>query len=355
MRPAHSILVACCCLGTALSPALAQQQEFELGDDDRWVETTNLDPESPEGRLAIVRRSLATESWVRAEFLATQWIDRHPVHPLLPDAYVLRGDALVGQEEYYKALFDFELVARKYIGSEAFLIALERELDIATRFITGTRRRFLGMRWVSAVEESEELLIRIQERLPGSRLAEESALVLANHYFTSRDMPLAAEMYGIFIENFPRSEHLAIARKRLVYAHLADFKGPEHDASGLEEARAHLLRIQAVSPATAMKMGAGALLSRIDDSMATKRLTTARWYVRTGDYIAAEFTIRRLIEQHPRSIAAMGAIREAAAFQDQLPPTILAETHDYRDLVRLLDAAPADQTAAPAPTEDATP
>jgi outer membrane protein assembly factor BamD (BamD/ComL family) len=82
------------------------------------------------------------------------------------------------------------------------------------------------MRLLDAGDVAEELLIRIQERLPGSRLAELAGIELADYYFARRKMDLAAEMYSIFLQNNPRSEFVSKARRRLIYAHLASFKGP---------------------------------------------------------------------------------------------------------------------------------
>lgn len=321
----------------------AAAQEFMLTDEDEWLETRAIDPASPEGRLALARRALAAGDADRAEFLATQWIERFPDNPLLAEAYIVRGDALMAREDYYEALYDYELVARRYAGSSAFVRALQREFEIAKMFARGLKRKAFGIRWADASGEAEELLIRIQERLPGSRLAEAAALELGDFYFRERKMDLATEMYAIFIENFPRSEQVSLARRRLVYAHLASFKGPEFDGSGLQEALTRLQEIKALNPAEAQKMGADALVIGIDDSLAWKRLATAQWYQRSGDPIAAELTIRRMLEDHPRSQAAPDAVRLGVRLLPDLPPAIIAQAPDYTALLMLFDESGADE------------
>ena len=105
---------------------------------------------------------------------------------------VILGVGTGAYREEYEALYDYEVVARTYTGSEVFVAALERELDIARRYANGEKRRLWGMRIASAESEAEELLIRVQERLPGSSLAEEAALLLGDFYFSRRQMDLAA-------------------------------------------------------------------------------------------------------------------------------------------------------------------
>ena len=318
-------------LGVLASAAQGQEQ-YILTEQDTWQAEESVDPTGPEGRLAVARRALAAQDYVRAEHLAGAWIERHEHHPLLPDAYLIRADALNAQSSLYKALFDYEFIARAYPGSEVFVTALQREFQIAQRFGAGYKRKLWGMRIVDASDEAEELLIRIQERMPGSRLAEQAAIELADFYFRRRQMDLAVDMYSIFIENYRDSQWISKARRRLIYAHLATFKGPEFDIAGLREARSRLNELKAMEPSTAQQVGADGLLNRIDESDARKLLGIARWYKQTGDPIAAEMTVRRLVKQYPRSLAVNEALRMMGEILDKLPPSVLAEAPDYEAL-----------------------
>jgi outer membrane protein assembly factor BamD (BamD/ComL family) len=236
---------------------------------------------------------------------------------------------LLAEGDEYEALYDYEYVARTFPSSDVFVTALERELKIATRYAAGYNRKFLGMRILGAEDEAEELFIRVQERLPGSRLAEEAGMQLADFYFERRKMSLAAEAYALFIENYPRSERINKAKRRLIYANLASFKGPEFDAAGLYEARAHLQQMRRTQPVEAQRMGAEALLMRIDESDADKMLATARWYLRFNDPIAAELTIRRLVQKYPRSVATADAMRLVPEILPRLPKRVLDHAPDY--------------------------
>jgi outer membrane protein assembly factor BamD len=317
------IVVAAVVAGPVIA-ALGQQQ-FTLSEQDEWEATAEIDPTTPEGQLAQARRVLAEGGADRAERLATQWIERHKGHPLVPEAHLLRGDARKADGDLYRAAIEYEYVARAYPGSEAFATALRRELEIARRWAGGERRRLFGLPVGSTQEDAAELFIRIQERMPGSRVAEEAGIALADFYFARREMGLAVDAYGLFIENYPGSEYVTRARRRLVYAYLATFKGPEFDATGLYEAQAQLATLKAVEPTTAEKIGADAMLTRIRESDASKMLTTARWYVRTGDFIGGEYVIRRLLRRHPRSAAAVEGLALVERLAPRLPESVRIE------------------------------
>ncbi|MBX3374577.1 MAG: outer membrane protein assembly factor BamD [Phycisphaeraceae bacterium] len=334
------------------APAEAQQR-LRLGpDDDRW-EAAPRDTGDPSAtRLSMALEALARRQWERAEVLATDWIDRNPGHPLLAEAYLVRAEALFGRGEEYRSLYDYELICRRYPGAEAFVTACERQLEIAVAYLAGRKRRLLGLRILGAEEEGEELLIRVQERLPGSQIAERAALELADWYYRESKMGRAAEMYGIFLANFPRSASVELARRRLIYAHLAAYQGPEHDPSGLDEARTRLEDLDANNPAAARRLGSRALLIRIEESAADKLLTTARWYERSGDPISAERTLRRLVRAYPASVATRDAIPVLARLIARLPAQVMERVPEYRALGLV---GTAGRTPAPAVSGEGVP
>ncbi|MCZ6835169.1 MAG: outer membrane protein assembly factor BamD [Planctomycetota bacterium] len=317
--------------GTPTS-ALAQER-MTLSDSDDWVASGQIDPGTPEGQLAQIRKLLAEGDPKRAENFANVWLERHRGHPMEPEAYLLRGDSFRDRGDYYESLFDYEFIARSYPGSEVFVKALERELEVATLYAGGLKRKLWGMRIVNADDEAQELMIRVQERLPGSHLAEEAGIKLSDFYFSRKRMSLAVESYELFIENYPRSDHISKARRRLISAHLASFKGPEFDASGLYEARALLHQYQVLEPSAAQRAGADAWLVRIDESDAKKMLTTAQWYLRRRNPVSAEITIRKLILTYPNSVATAEALRLMPNILPRLSPYQLDDAPDYEGLL----------------------
>jgi outer membrane protein assembly factor BamD (BamD/ComL family) len=312
-------MLAAVCAAMFATTGVAQER-FILDDADRWATQDDVDPASPAGQLAQAWKALADGRADRAADLATIWLDRHERDPLTPEAYLLRGDALVAQDELYKALFDYETIARVYPGSEVFVTALRRELDIAERFARGEKRKLWGMRIADASDEAQELMIRVQERLPDSQLGEEAHLELANFYFRTRQMSLAVDAYDLFLANYPASAHATRARRRLVYAYLASFKGPEFDPAGLIEARTRLEELKRIEPSADAE--ADALIVRIDESTAQKLLETALWNERIGDRIATEYIFRRLVRTYPRSIAAGEALRRMPNILAALPASV---------------------------------
>lgn len=319
-------------------PCLGQAQV--LDDNDQWVAPAGVAPGSPEGRLQIVRETLARGEYARAQKLADAWLESFPANGLRARCLLARGDALWKGGNEYDALFDYEEVARRYPSSDVFVLALQREYTIACAYADGLKRRFFGtVRIVDATDEAVEMLIRIQERLPGSQLAEQAGMRLADHYFDTRQLDMAAEAYDLFVQNYPRSPQVDKARLRLIYSYCASFRGPEHSAKGLVEAQIRLRELQVRDPMLANRIGAEALLVRIDESEARKLLAEARWYIDQGDLVGAERFIRRLVTRFPRSVSTLDALDIAPELAEKLPEHAKAGAPDYAALRIAMRAA----------------
>jgi hypothetical protein len=283
---------------------------YRLDESGRWVAAPSADsaPLTPdEATIAHARFLLAGDQPVRARRLLDRWIsaNEHTDSPLLPQAFLLRGDAILASSDEYKALYDYETVIKDFPGSPEYARAVERELEIGIRYLGGLRRKFWGMRIAGATDIGEELLVRVQERLPGSPLAERAGIELADYYYRIRDLGAASEAYEVFIVNHPRSEHAPKARQRRIYANIARFKGPGYDASGITEAQVLIEEYAALDPLGAQRAGlTDALTARLEESAAAQQLQKAQWYLRRGDAVSARFMLRRLVETHPRTVSA---------------------------------------------------
>ncbi|MEM1330896.1 MAG: outer membrane protein assembly factor BamD [Planctomycetota bacterium] len=288
------------------SVASAQAVEYRLGDEG-WSVDREPEAGTDEAFIAEMRRLIAEDRPSKARRELDKWIEFNEFrqNPWMAEALLARGDAWVGKGNEYKALFDYERLIREYPESDAFAQAVEREVVIARAYLGGMRRKLGVFRIEDAETVGEELLVRAQERLPGSVLAEKAAIDLADHYYAERDMPAASEAYEIFLTNYPRSDRAKHALKRWIFSNIARFRGPKYNAEPLLEAEILLDRFVRLYPGDAERESLDpGLRSRLDESAAAQMLETARWYASTGDETSARFTIRRLVRNHPATVAA---------------------------------------------------
>lgn len=289
--------------------ATAQSSEFRPSDSGQWAPTRNLATEGDEDEqaLALAARAFADDDAAGARDILTEWLDSNErtKKKQVPAALLLRGDASLALDRETAALEDYEKLIKRFPQTEQYVAALERELEVGVAYVHGKKRKFLGIRFEDAGDLGVEILIRVQERLPSSALAERAAIEMADYYFREREMSLAADSYDLYVLNFPNGPNRLKALERRIYASIARFQGPEHDASGLLDAREQIRGFAAQYPDEARRQGLdSALVTRLDESAAAQRLNTAEWYMTTGDDAGCRLTLRRLLAKHPQTAAA---------------------------------------------------
>jgi len=302
-RGAAALAVMAGCWGAARG-----QSEFVLDEASRqWVQTAAPASEGEGAPIAEAQRLLAQDDAAGAQRILDPWIAAHEKSqsPYLARAYLLRGDARTARGNEYKALYDYEAVIKQFPESEEFLLAVERELEIGLRYLSGLRKKTWGLRIFRSDDVGVELLIRVQERTPGSALAERAAIELADYYYRMREIRLAGDAYDLYLQNFPNGPNAAKAAARRIYTDIARFKGPKYDATGLLDAKVRIREFAQRWPNEAVKTGINeALSARLDESGAAGMLEAARWYRGQGDWAAERLTLRRLVRMYPRTGAA---------------------------------------------------
>lgn len=343
-RSGVALVAALTFLLLSASPrAFAQTQVHRL-DEAGWQAQATGDVSPEAAALWQARTLIVAGEAEQAKDLTRDWLDEHPRHPLEPQARLILADALAAEKSYFKSLFEYEYLIRAFPATPEFFTALEREYEIARLFCNGVKRKFLGMRIIPAEGEGEELLIRIQERAPGSALAEKALLFLADHYYDNGEMDLAAETYDVFLLNYQESERREWAMLRLVRAYLATFKGPEFNSTGLLDAMQWLQRYEDEFPSAARRQGIEGLRTRIEESLASKALLVADWYRRRDKDVSAATLYDRVVRDYPTTSAAYRAVDRLKAMGRLAPRQRPAKPGNQPDVTD--DTAPASDGAA---------
>ena len=294
-----------------VEPGITRPQ-FKFSPTGELAPTAAPAPGTDEAVISDARRLIASGQPAQAKLMLDAWLRENDRSgkPTVPAALLARGDAISLDGDEFEALYDYEQVVRTFPGSGEYPLAVEREMEIGIKYIQGMERRgWFGLRWVDAEDVGQELLIRVQERLPGSRVAERAGIELADHYYRERDLALAATAYELFLANYPLSPYRLKAMQRRIYANIARYNGPRYDGSALTDARVLINRFQSLYPAQAQETGLdSALLTRIDETGALQMLEVASWYLARSDDAAARYTLKRLVRAHPLTAAAQRSL-----------------------------------------------
>lgn len=323
MRKAVHLSLTAVVLAVAVVPASGEPTTFEFTRDGQWSKVelpATTQQTGPVPALERVERLLQQRKNKDARRLAIEWVLANKNHPQRDRGLFLIARALYQYGNRIRAFYYLDQLMDEYPDSSLYHASLELQYTIADRYLDGYKRRFLGMPAFHAYDEAIEMLYRIQNRSPGSQLAERALLRTANFYYNNRDYDFAADTYAAYQRTYPRSPDSERVKLRQAYSLYAQFRGPRFDATPVIDAREQLRSLAAQSPQLAAEENIAALIDQLDRNLARKLYVTGDFYRRTRELEGAAYTFRYLAEAYPSTPEAAMARKDLAA----LPPQAVA-------------------------------
>lgn len=288
-------------------PVHREKMEFDPAVGE-WTEQRPPAPGTPEGDLRLARGDFAEGRFRDAGKRVKQWIKAYGEgDPLYPQVALLRAEIEISRKNYFKAheqLLDFKA---RYSGTAYAPRAVELQFVIAEVFLSGKRRKWLGLRLLKADDVAIEILDGIAMDNPETLVAEQAIKTKADYYFNKSEFLLAEMEYATLVKDHPRSRYVRYAMRRSADAALAGYGGIDFDDAPLVEAEERYRDYLAAYPGGAEQEGIGLVLDQIRAQRAAKELDIGRYYERTGHNGAAAFYYRSTIANWPDTIAATRA------------------------------------------------
>jgi outer membrane protein assembly factor BamD (BamD/ComL family) len=307
---ARSLLVAGLAVSLATLSLRLQEQKYRQRQvlnpkTNEWEEVEA--PEAALGdELAQARAYLAENKPNKARPLLQKWIKANPEDERTTEATFLLGDAYFAARDFWKAAEQYTVVAENSSG-ELFQLANERCVDIARAFLSGQKRIVWGFLRLPAYSEGIELLDRVWERMPGSRLGELALKLKADYYDSHGDLDLAQDEYANLAQQYPSGRYVQYAMLRAAECAEGAFPGIKFDDTPLLEADERYKQLQAAFPAYAEREQVPEHLEGLRQQRADKDFDIAGWYERTRHLSAAEFYYRQVLTDWPDTLAATRA------------------------------------------------
>ncbi len=267
-----------------------------------WVREEPPEPGTPDGDLSLIRAELARSEYKDAAKHLDDWVKKYgPDSPRLPEAEFLRGQAAFLNHRLMRAHQVYQDVLNNWPGSEWAEKSMRGELIIAEAFLSGKKRRVLGMPLVQAHDEGIEILDEIIINQPHHPLAEQAARVKADYYFRTGEFELAEDSYAQLARNYPGGPNAREAMLQSAYAALASFPGVQFDDAALIEAEERFLQFKRAFPLYAQDDEINQLLENIHAKRAEKEFQIGRYYERARKRGAAIFYYELIQSDYPQT------------------------------------------------------
>jgi outer membrane protein assembly factor BamD (BamD/ComL family) len=273
-----------------------------------WSETPPPPAGTSEGDLYVIRQLIKEKQNRQALGRIKNFIKKYGTgDSLYPDVLTAKAAALVGDREFYKAHEVLQEFLNQFTGMALTSEAIRLEFVVAEAFLSGEKRKWLGM----AILDGEELGIRILDQIsaefPDTEFAEYALKTKGDHLFRKGDHSLAELEYSRMARDYPRSRYQQFAVRRSADAALASFRGIEYDDAPLIEATDRFSDYRTRYPQFADREGVGLILDDIREKRGEKEFAIGEYYERTDHLGSAVFQYQLVLRLWPNTQAATKA------------------------------------------------
>ena len=180
--------------------ALAEPKTWEYAGGGQWPQVASAVTSSQptavsDPILDRVEEMIRAGQTRAAEKLAVPWLKSHKSDAQFDRGLRLMAQALYQYGDRIRAYYYLDELMDERPDSRFYGPALEMQYRIADGYLNGYKRRFLGLPAFHAYDEAIEMLYRVQQRSPGSQLAEKALLRTANYYYNDQQYDFAADTY----------------------------------------------------------------------------------------------------------------------------------------------------------------
>ncbi len=258
--------------------------------------------------LTRVQQLLDDHKPAKAVKLSTKWLKENTVSDYIELGLKLQADAFYDNKQFFKSYQSYEKVLNEYGATTYFKYAINREIDIAQRFLAGQKRNFWTIFWVTARLEALKILDDIDARWPGSPAAARAVMTRADYYYDKAKYFEAEQEYHRVVVSYARSSHYTRAMYQEAQSKFKQYAGIYYDSICLDEALVLYSQFKLRFPDEAARLDIDSIISYINEEKIKKEYEIADFYYRTGKTQQAVIYWNNVIEMAPQSDYAQRAL-----------------------------------------------
>lgn len=216
----------------------------------------------------------------------------------------------------YEAYKEYQRVVDKYPFSERIQEIVEREYRIAEAFMSGEKRKAMGVT-LPVENPAIEIFTKIVEnstygpKAPSAQYKLGLVLKSLSRYYE------AEEAFNKVISNYPDSEWAEAAKFQIATCRQAISQGPDYDQGATKEAKEKFEEFVKEHPDAVLSRDAEKNIELLKEKEAESSYNTARFYEKQKAYEAAKIYYNDIINNYTNSVWAAKALERLQMMERQ--------------------------------------
>lgn len=220
------------------------------------------------------------------------------------------------QDNFYEAYLAYQKVIDKYPFSERIQEVIKREYKIAEAFMSGKKRKALGI--VLPVDNPAiEIFSKIVENSTYGPLAPAAQYKLGLVLKGLMRYYEAEEAFNKVITSYPKSEWVTPAKFQLAACRAAVSRGPEYDQGAAQEAKEKFEEFLEQHPDAVLSRDAQANIAQLREKEAESSYDIARFYEKQSQSTAAKIYYSEIVNNYSDSAWAAKALERLRVLEKQ--------------------------------------
>ena len=223
------------------------------------------------------------------------------------EAQYYTGLSYENQSKYYIAFQNYQKIFENYPHSKRLDEVIERQFNIGNVYLTKINSKLLGSELMAPLDRAQEIFKNVVENAPYGPFADKAQFKLGEAYKKAGLFDEAVLAFKRLVDEYPSSPLIANAKYEIAScAYQASLK-PAYDVAPSEGAIAAFKEFVETNKDEELAKEAEDTLMRLEESMAEKVFSTAKFYEARKRYTSAIVYYKEVVEKYPRSAFASAA------------------------------------------------
>lgn len=297
MRPII-ISVTLFILGLSFSPAYAYW--IWTPKTNKWVNPRSAVKSTPKEQFDFAKNLYDIKNYEDAKREFRKLLKAYPKSAEAAESQYYLGRIEEEKDNLYEAYQAYQRVIDKYPFSDRIQEIIEREYKIGEAFMSGEKRKALGLT-LPVENPAIEIFAKVIENSTYGPLAAKAqyklGLVLKGllRYYEAEDA------FDKVVSNYPDSEWAAAAKFQIAECRAAVSRGPDYDQVATQEAKQKFEEFVKEHPDAVLSQQAQQTISQLNEKEAESNYNTGIFYEKQRAYESARIYYNDIINNHPQS------------------------------------------------------
>ena len=266
----------------------------------KWINPKTAVKPTPKEQFDFAKGLYDAKSYEEAKREFKKLLRAYPKSAEAAEGQYYLGLIEEAQDNLYEAYLAYQKVIDKYPFSERIQEIIEREYKIGEEFMSGQKRKAIGVA-LPVENPAIEIFSKVIENSTYGPLASKAqyklGLVLKglSRYYE------AEEAFNKVISNYPDSEWVGAAKFQIASCRQALSRGPAYDQGAAREAKEKFEEFVREHPDAVLSQEAEKNIEQLKEKEAESNYTIGRFYEKQKDYKSAKIYYEEIVNNYAES------------------------------------------------------